>query len=189
MAKRFTATFILVNLIAGVLLYVSTQAMLFRLSSNHLTLTLTGLDIDKVFIGAVQPPSSSTPLVIALYPNYPSYFLWLPLALNVFFIISVIGRVALRNRLTILTIGANIALALLMYYSIESLLLSLLPKDGAYMAIGGVNFLSFAEFYVSVAGSVVPGLAIGAGNIPSYVLLLSIFANIGFLINLSSKKE
>ena len=190
MANRFTAMLILVNLIAELFLYLSTQAMLIHLSSNHLTFTLTGVDVDKVFIGAVQSSSSSTPLVIASYPNYPSYFLWLPLALNIALIISVIGRRARRNGFMIFSIGANITLALLMYYSIESLLLSLLPKDGVYMAIGGVNFLSFLEFYVSVAGSAIPGLVIGAGNTPSYVLLLSIFVNLVFLIKLwFSKKE
>jgi hypothetical protein len=187
--RRFTAIIVLSNLIVGSFLYLSSQAMLFHLSSNHVIFTLTQVDIDKVFIGTVQPPSSSTPLLVTSYPNYPSYFLWLPIALNVFFIIKVIRSSSLSNRLTILTIVANIAMALLMYFSIESLLLSLVPARGQYMAIAGVNFWSYAGSYVSVAGSPLPDLVWEGSNTPSYVLLLSIIVNAGFMIKLQSHKD
>ena len=186
MPRRFTGIIVLSNLIVGSFLYLSSQAVLFHLSSNNLTFTLTQVNIDKVFIDTVQ--SSSAPLLITSYPNYPSYFLCLPIALNVFFIIKMIRSSSLTNRLTILTIMANIAMALLMYFSTELLLLSLVPARGQYITIGGVNFWSYTGSYVSVAGSPLPDLVWGGGNAPSYVLLLSIIVNVGLTIVLQFRK-
>jgi hypothetical protein len=58
MAKRFAAIIIIANFIMGLVLYISAQEMLLHLAATHPVLTLTGVNIDKIYIGAVQGSSS-----------------------------------------------------------------------------------------------------------------------------------
>jgi hypothetical protein len=108
MTKRFTAIILIANIIMGLLLYLSSQAILLHLASNHPVLTLTGVNLDKIYIGAVQPASSSSPLIITAYPNLPFYFLWLPLIVNAYFIIKVIKSTATAKKLPVFVSVGNI---------------------------------------------------------------------------------
>jgi hypothetical protein len=189
MTKRFTAIIIIANIIMGLLLYLSSQAILLHLASNHPILTVTGVNIDKIYIGAVQASSSPIPLVITAYPNFPFYVLWLPIIVNAYFIIKVNRSSAMAKRFPVVIIVANIIMSLLTYLSSQTVLLSLVAIQQNYQGIGGVNFWSFSTAAVSVGGSPVPLVVIGRPNLPSYAFLLFVIVNAYFVIRLKRTKE
>jgi hypothetical protein len=189
MTRRFTAITLIVNLIMGLLLYLASQAMLLHLASNHPVLTLTGVNLDKIYIGAVQPASSSSQLIITAYSNLPFYFLWLPLIVNAYFIIKVIRSSATAKRLPVFGSVGNIIMSLLTYFSIQTTLLSLVAVEQNYTGIGGVSFWSFSTNAVSVGGSVVPLVVVGRPNLPSYAFLLSVIMTACFIIKLLTREK
>jgi hypothetical protein len=189
MAKRFTAIIIIANFIMGSLLYLSSQAMLLHLASTHPVLTLTGVNIDKIYIGAVQAPSSPTPLVITTYPNLPFYVLWLPLIVNAYIIVKVSRSSAVAKRFPLIIIIANIMTSLLTYFSIETTLLSLVGAEGNYTRIGGVNFWSYGSGAAQVGSSAIPLVVTLAPNLSSYAFLLFAIVNACFIIKLLRSKD
>jgi ABC-type arginine transport system permease subunit len=189
MTKRFTAIIIIANIIMGLLLYVSSQVLLLHLTATHPYLTVTGVDIDKIYIGAVQAPSSSIPLVITSYPNLPFYIFLLPLAANAYFIIKISRSSAKAKRLPVIIIVANIIMNLLIYYSSQSMFLSLVGSQGNYVRVGGVSFGSISVGAVSVGGSPIPLVIVGEPNLPSYVFMLFLIVNAYFIIRLKRTKE
>ena len=189
MTKRFTAIILIVNIIMGLLLYLSSQAMLLHLASNHPVLTLTEVNLDKIYIGAVQPASSSSPLIITAYPNLPFYFLWLPLMVNTYFVIKVIKSTATAKRLPVFVSVSNMIMCLLTYFSIQTTLLSLVAVQQNYTGIRDVSFWSFSTNAVSVGGSVVPLVVVGRPNLPSYAFLLSVIMYACFIIKLLTSEK
>jgi hypothetical protein len=87
MTKRFTAIIIIANLIMSLLMYLSSQQMLFELNRRNPYVTATGVNFWSIYIGAVQVGSSPIPLVITSSPNLPSYVLIFTLIVNALFII------------------------------------------------------------------------------------------------------
>jgi hypothetical protein len=87
MTKRFTAIIIIANLIMSLLMYLSSQQMLFELIRTNPYVTATGVNFWSIYIGAVQVGSSPIPLVITSSPNLPSYVLFFTLIVNALFII------------------------------------------------------------------------------------------------------
>ena len=140
MTKRFTAI-IIANIIMGLLLYLSSQVMLLHLTASHPFLTVTGVNIDKIYVGAVQPYSSSTPLVITAFPNLPFYILLLPLIINAYLIIKVSRSSGITKRFPATIIIANIITGLLMYLSSQAMLSQLIGTMNNYVRVSGVNFL------------------------------------------------
>jgi hypothetical protein len=189
MIRRFTAIIVIANIMMGLLLYLSSQAMLLHLASEYPVLTLTGVNLDKIYTGAVQPASSSSPLIITAYPNLPFYFLWLPLTVNAYFIIKVIRSSATAKRLPVFVSVGNIIMCLLTYSSIQTTLLSIAAVQQNYTGIGDVSFWSFSTNAVSVGGSVVPLFVALRPNLPSYAFLLSVILNACFIIKLLSEKS
>ena len=114
MAKRFTTIIIAANSVAGLILYLSTQAVLLHFASSNPVLTITRVNIDNIYVGAVQPASSPTPLVITANPNLPFYVLWLPLIVNAYFIVRVVKSSAVAKRFPVFVSAANILMGLLM---------------------------------------------------------------------------
>jgi hypothetical protein len=189
MTKRLTAVIIIANIVAGLLLYLSSQAILLHLALKPPILTLTGVNIDKIFIGAVQASSSPTPLVITTYPNLPFYVLWLPLAINAYFIIKIIRSQAAAKRFPIIIIVANIIMNLLIYLSSQAVLLPLVATQQNYQGIGDVNFWAFSVSAVSVGGSPIPLIIFGSPNLPSYTFLLLLIINAFFTLRLARTKQ
>ena len=189
MTKRFIAVIIIANFIVGMLLYLSSQEMLIHLASTHPVLTLTGVDIDKIYIGAVQAPSSPISLIISSYPNYPFYVLWLPIIVNVYFIVKIIRSFAAAKRFPLMIVIANIITSLFTYFSIETLLFSLVTVDGNYIGIRGINFWSYGSGAVSVGGSPIPLNIVLLPNWPSYIFLLFVMVNVCFTIKLLRSKD
>jgi hypothetical protein len=188
MTKRFVASIIIANFIMGLFLYLASQAMLLHLASTHPYLTLTGVNIDKIYIGAVQASSSPIPLIITAYPNFPFYVLWLPLIVNAYFIIKVSRSSTMAKRFPVFISVANIVMGLLTFLSSQTVLLSLVAIQQNYQGIGGVNFWSFSTAAVSVGGSPVPLVIIGRPNLPSYAFLLLLIVNAYFIIRLQRSK-
>jgi hypothetical protein len=87
MMKRFTAIIIIANVIMSLLMYLSSQQMLFELNRRNPYVTATGVNFWSIYIGAVQVGSSPIPLVITSSPNLPSYVLIFTLIVNALFII------------------------------------------------------------------------------------------------------
>jgi len=122
MGKRFTAIIIIANIIMGSLLYLSSQLMLLHLTASHPYLTVTGVNIDKIYVGAVQLDSSPIPLVITAFPNLPFYVLLLFLIISAYFIIKVSRSSGMKKRFPAIIIIANIITGLLMYLSSQAML-------------------------------------------------------------------
>ena len=189
MTKRFTAVVIIANFIVGTLLYLSSQEMLIHLASNNPVLTLTALSIDKINIGAIQGPSSPTPLIISSFPNYPFYALLLPLIANAYFIARTIKSPDISKKLPIIISAANIVTSLLTYLSIETTLLSFVGSNGSYTGIYGVSFWSYGFSPVSVGGQIIPLWAAVTANFTSYIFLFFVVMNACFTIKLLISKS
>ena len=188
MKKRFVASIIVANFVMGLFLYLASQAMLLHLASTQPFLTVTGVNIDKIYIGAVQASSSPIPLIITAYANFPFYVLWLPLIVNAYFIIKVSRSSTMAKRFPVFISVANIIISLLTFLSSQTVLLSLVAIRQNYQGIGGVNFWSFSTAAVSVGGAPVPLVIIGRPNLPSYAFLLSLIVNAYFIIRLQRAK-
>jgi hypothetical protein len=186
MTKRFTVIIIIANFIMGLLLYLSSQAMLLHLASTHPYLTLTGVDIDKVYIGAVQVPSSPTPLIISAYPNYPFYVLLLPLIVNAYFIVKVVGSSTMPRAFPVFVSVANILMDFLMYLSSQKMLFDLCSTT--YLRASGVSFWSVGVLAVQVGSSPIPLIAYSIPNLPSYAFLIFVTANACFMIEKETKQ-
>jgi hypothetical protein len=189
MTKRLSAVIIIANIAAGLLLYLSSQAILLHLASKPPILTLTGVNIDKIFIGAVQASSSPTPLIITAYPNLPFYVLWFPLVISAYFIIKTTRNQAASKRFPIIIIVANIILNLLVYLASQAVLLPLVAVQQNYQGIGGVNFWAFSVSAVSVGGSPIPLVVYGTPNMPSYAFLLLLIINAFLTLRLARTKQ
>jgi hypothetical protein len=189
MTKRFTAIIIIANIIMGSLLYLSSQLMLLHLTASHPYLTVTGVNIDKIYVGAVQPYSSPIPLVITAFPNLPFYILLLPLIINAYLIIKVSRSSGMKKRFPATIIIANIITGLLMYLSSQTMLSQLIGTLNNYVRVSGVNFLSFIVGAVQVGSSPIPLVILSEPNLPSYVFMLSLIVNACFIIKLLISKE
>ena len=189
MTKGFTVIIIVANVVMGLLLYLSSQGMLLHLTATHPYLTVTGVNIDKIYIGAVQEPSSPNPLVITAFPNLPFYILLLPLIVNAFFIIRVRRSLGMAKRFPVIIIVANIIMGLLMFLSCQSMLLSLVGSQGNYARVGGVSIGSISVGAVSVGGSPIPLVIVQEPNLPSYAFILFLIVNAFFIIKLQRNKE
>ena len=145
--------------------------------------------MDKIYIGAVQPASSSSPLIITAYPNLPFYFLWLPLIVNAYFIIKVIRRSATAKRTSSFRQRwqHNNVFAHVFFHSNNA------PFSRCSSAKlhrnRGVSFWSFSTNAVSVGGSVVPLVVAVGPNLPSYAFLLSVILNACFIIKLLTSEK
>jgi hypothetical protein len=188
MTKRFTAI-IIANIIMGLLLYLSSQVMLLHLTVSHPFLTVTGVNIDKIYVGAVQPYSSPTPLVITAFPNLPFYILLLPLIINAYLIIKVSRSSGITKRFPATIIIANIITGLLMYLSSQAMLSQLIGTMNNYVRVSGVYFLSFFVGAVQVGSSPIPLVVWSEPNLPSYVFMFSLIVNACFIIKLLSEKS
>ncbi len=188
MTKRFAAIVIVANWVMGLLLYLSTQAMLLHLTATHPYVTLTGINIDEIFVGAVQPYSSETPLVIRAFPNLPFYFFLLALIINAILIINVIKNPGKTKRLPMAIIFANLIVGLLMYLSSQTMLSSVVGSMNNYLRVTGVNFWSFYVGAVQVGSSPIPLFIVGHPNLSSYVFLLFLIVNI-FLVFVAFRSQ
>jgi hypothetical protein len=184
MTKKFTATTIIANVIAVFLLYLSSQAMLFYLAASNPYLTVTGVNIDKIFIGAVQPSTSPTPLVVTAFPNLPFFIILVPLLLNAFLIVKVWRSSGLAKRFPLATIISNVIIGLFLYLSSQATLLQLVGTTNSYVRISGLSFLSFFEGAVQVGSSPVPLVIVSEPNLPSYIFMVSMIVNVCFTIKL-----
>lgn len=189
MTKRFTVIILIANVIMGLLLYLSSQAMLLHLTATHPYLTVTGVNIDKIYVGAVQPYSSPTPLVITAFPNLPFYILLLPLIINAYFIIKVTRNSGTTKRFPVTITIANIITGLLMYLSSQTMLSQLIGTMNNYVRISGVNFLSFFVGAVQVGLSPISLVIWSESNVPSYVFMLSLIVNACFIIKLLTSEK
>jgi hypothetical protein len=188
MTKRFVASIIIANFIMGLFLYLASQAILLHLASTHPYLTLTAVNIDQIYIGAVQTSSSPIPLIITAYPNFPFYVLWLPLIVNAYFIIKVSRSSTNAKRFPVFVSVANVIMGLLTFLSSQTVLLSVVAVQQDYQGIGGVNFWSFSTSAVSVGGSPVPLVVLERLNLPSYAFLVLLIVNAYFMIRLQKAK-
>ena len=189
MTKRFTAIIIIANVIMGLLLYLSSQVMLLHLTASHPYLTVTGVNIDKIYVGAVQPYSSPTPLVITAFPNLAFYLLLLSLIISAYFIIKVSRSSGIAKRFPVTIIIANIITGLLMFLSSQTMLSQLSGTMNNYVRVLGVNFWSIYVGAVQVGSSPIPLVIWGELNLPSYVFMLSLMVNACFIIKLLSEKS
>jgi hypothetical protein len=83
MAKRFTFIIVIVNIMMGLLLYLSSQLVLSELNGA----TLNGFNIFSISGGL---SSENPPIALALkVPNFPFYVFVLFLLVNAYFIIKV----------------------------------------------------------------------------------------------------
>jgi hypothetical protein len=91
MAKRFTAIIIIANVIMGLLLYLSSQLVLFNLNAPPQNpVTIAGFTIFSIY---VQPPQVGSGVILPLVwgiPNYPFYAFALFLIVNACFIIKLL---------------------------------------------------------------------------------------------------
>jgi hypothetical protein len=189
MTKRFTAIIIIANIIMGSLLYLSSQLMLLHLTASHPYLTVTGVNIDKIYVGAVQLDSSLIPLVITAFPNLPFYVLLLFLIISAYFIIKVSRSSGMKKRFPATIIIANIITGLLMYLSSQAMLSQLIGTLNNYVRVGEVNFWSIYVGAVQVGSSPIPMVIWGELNLPSYVFMLSLMVNACFIIKLLSEES
>jgi len=189
MTKRFTAIIIIANVIMGLLLYLSSQVMLLHLTASHPYLTVTGVNIDKIYVGAVQPYSSPTPLVITAFPNLAFYLLLLSLIISAYFIIKVSRSSGIAKRFPVTIIIANIITGLLMFLSSQTMLSQLSGTMNNYVRVLGVNFWSIYVGAVQVGSSPIPLVIWSESNLPSYVFMLSLVVNACFIIKLLSEKS
>lgn len=173
----------------GLLLYLVSQAVLLHLASTNPYLTLTGINIDKIYIGTVQASTSAIPLIITAYPNFPFYVLWLPLIVNAYFIIKVSRSSTMAKRFPVFISVANIIIVLLMYLSSQAVLSQLIGTMNSYVRVSGVNFLSFFVGAVQVGSSPIPLVIWSESNLPSYVFMFSLIVNACFIIKLLSEKS
>ena len=159
--------------------------MLLHLTATHPYLTVTGVNIDKIYVGAVQTYFSPTPLVITVFPNLPFYVLLLPLIINAYFIIRVSGSLVIAKKFPATIIIANIITGLLMYLSSQTMLSQLIGTLNSYVKVSGVTFLSFSVGAVQVGSSPIPLVIWSNPNLPSYVFVLSLIVNACFIIKLT----
>jgi hypothetical protein len=89
MTKRFTTIIIIANVIMGLLLYLSSQLVLFSLNAPPQNpVTIYGFNIFSIY---VQPPQVGSGVILPLawaIPNYPFYAFALFLIVNACFIIK-----------------------------------------------------------------------------------------------------
>jgi hypothetical protein len=91
MTKRFTGIIIIANVIMGLLLYFSSQLVLFSLNAPPQNpVTVAGFNIFSIYL---QPPQVGSGVILPLVwgmPNYPSYVFLLFLVVNACFIIKLL---------------------------------------------------------------------------------------------------
>ena len=188
MTKKFAVAIIIANIIAVLLLYLSSQIMLLHLTASNPYLTVTGIDFDKIYVGAVQSTTSATPLIISAYPNLPFYILFVPLLLNAFLAVKVWRSSGIAKKFPSAIISSNVIIGLLLYFSSQATLSQLVATMNGYVRITGVSFLSFFVGAAQVGSSPIPLVIASQPNLPSYVLLVSLIVNAVFIIRLLSKK-
>jgi hypothetical protein len=88
MAKRFTAVIIISNLLMGLLLYLSSQSVLYTLSSEAYPVIFS-VGIFSIEIG-YAPSLNPVPQIVWLMLNYPFYAFLLLLIVNACFIIKLL---------------------------------------------------------------------------------------------------
>jgi hypothetical protein len=86
MARRFSAIIIITNVIMSLLLYLSSQSVLIKLSREPVT--VEGVDVFSIYKGWAQVGSSPVPTVVTSIPNFPFYVFLLYLIVNAYFIIK-----------------------------------------------------------------------------------------------------
>jgi len=93
MTKRFTAIILIANIIMGLLLYLSSQLVLFNLNAPPQNpVTVAGFNISTIYL---QPPQVGSGVILPLVwgmPNYPFYVFVLFLIVNACFIIKLISE-------------------------------------------------------------------------------------------------
>jgi hypothetical protein len=93
MTKRFTAIIIISNMIMSLLLYLSSQLVLFDLNAPPQNpVTVAGFNI---FTINLQPPQVGSGVILPIVwgiPNYPIYVFATFLLVNACFIILLLGR-------------------------------------------------------------------------------------------------
>jgi hypothetical protein len=188
MTKKFAAAIIAANIIAVLFLYLSSQIMLFHLTASNPYLTVTGFNIDKIYVGAVQPATSTTQLSISTYPNLPLYILLVPLLLNAFLAGKVWRSQVLAKKFPSAIIIFNVITGLLLYFSSQATLLQLVGTMNGYFRVSEVSFLSIFVGAVQVGSSPIPLVITSQANLPSYVFLVCLIVNTAFIIRLPSKK-
>ena len=91
MTTRFTSAIIIANIILGLLLYLSSQLVLFDLNAPPQSpVTVAGFNFFSI---GVQPPQVGSGVILPLVwgiPNYPSFFFVLFLVVNAVFIIKLL---------------------------------------------------------------------------------------------------
>jgi hypothetical protein len=92
MTKRFTAIIIIANVIMGLLLYLSSQLVLFNLNGA----TVSGFNIFSIYVTPAQVGSVIVPIEW-LMPNYPFYVFLLLLIVNACFIIKLLNEKSKQN--------------------------------------------------------------------------------------------
>jgi hypothetical protein len=189
MTRKFTAIILIANVIVGSLLYLSSQLMLLHLTATHPYLTVARVNADKIYVGAVQPYSSPTPLVITAFPNLPFYVLLILLVICAYFIIKVSKSSGMKRRFPATIIIANVITGLLMYFSNQAMLIQLTGTLNNYVRPGEVNFWSIYVGAVQVGSSPIPLVIWSELNLPSYVFMLALMVNVFFIIKLLRSKE
>ena len=88
MTKRFTAIIVIANMIMGLLLYLSSQLVLFNLNAPPQNpVTVAGFNIFTIYL---QPPQVGSGVILPIVwgiPNYPIYAFVTFLLVNACFII------------------------------------------------------------------------------------------------------
>jgi hypothetical protein len=189
MTRKFSAIILTANVIISSLFYLSSQLMLLHLTASHPYLTVTGVNIDKIYVGTVQPYSSPTPLVITPFHNLPFYGLLLFLIISAYSIIRVSRSSRLAKRFSATIIIANIITGLLTYLSSQAMLSQLVGTQNNYVRAGDVNFWAISVGAVQVGSSPIPLVIWSEPNLPSYVFMLTLIINAFFLTKLLRSKK
>jgi hypothetical protein len=86
MTKRFTAIILIANIIIGLLLFLSSQSVLVKLSREPVI--VEGVDVFSIYKAWAQIGSSPVPTVVTSMPNFPFYVFLLYLIVNAYFIMK-----------------------------------------------------------------------------------------------------
>jgi galactitol-specific phosphotransferase system IIC component len=88
MTKKFTTNVIIANIIMGLVLFLSSQLILFTISGYHPPVVVIGVDVFSIQLAFAQVGSSPVPTIAWSLPNYPVYVFLLSLIVNAFFIMK-----------------------------------------------------------------------------------------------------
>jgi hypothetical protein len=87
MTKRFPAIIVIVNIILGLALFLSSQSVLLTLSGKP-PVIVEGVDVFSIYVAYAQVGSSPVPAIAWSIPNFPFFIFIVLLAVNAVLIIA-----------------------------------------------------------------------------------------------------